>query len=135
MVRIDIDYQGEKHCELTHGPSGSRIGTDAPKDNNGKGELFSPTDLLAAATGSCMLTVMGIAAEKEGIDLKGSHATVEKEMGTNPRRVIKLTVRIHLPQKLTEQDRLRLEAIAMSCPVKQSLNTEIQVPVTFAYDV
>jgi uncharacterized OsmC-like protein len=135
MVRISIDYTGEKHCELTHGPSGSKIGTDAPKDNNGKGELFSPTDLLAAATGSCMLTVMGIAAEKAGLDMNGARSTVDKEMGTTPRRVVKLTVEIHMPKKLSAQDRILLEEAAMGCPVKKSLHPEMQIPVTFVYDI
>lgn len=135
MVKITATYEGEKHCELVHGPSNSRIGTDAPKDNNGKGELFSPTDLVAAATASCMLTVMAIAADKDGVELKGSKATVEKEMTTNPRRISKLTVHLYLPASIESEYRKKLETIADTCPVKMSLNKEMQVPVEFHYEL
>ncbi len=135
MVQISIRYGGQKHCDLTHGPSGSKIGTDAPKDNNGKGELFSPTDLVAAALGSCMLTVMGIAAEKEKLSLEGAYATVDKEMGTQPRRITSLISHLHLPKAWSLVDRQKMEAVALGCPVKQSLHPEMQIPVHFTYDV
>ncbi len=135
MVRILTNYKGEKRCELTHEPSGSKINTDAPKDNNGLGQTFSPTDLVAGATTSCMLTVLGISAEKDGIDITGSHATVDKEMGTNPRRIVKLAITMHLPKKLTEHERNKLEIMAKACPVKKSLHPEIEVPVEYIYDV
>ncbi|KYG60595.1 OsmC family protein [Bdellovibrio bacteriovorus] len=135
MVKMEAHYQGEKHCELTHVPSGARIGTDAPKDNNGKGELFSPTDLLGAATGSCMLTVMAIAADKDGVELKGSRVTVEKEMALNPRRVAKLHIVLHLPQSVPHDYRKKLEDIALNCPVKLSLHPDLQTPILFHYDI
>jgi uncharacterized OsmC-like protein len=135
MVKITGIYEGEKHCELVHGPSSSKIGTDAPKDNNGKGELFSPTDLVAAALGSCMLTVMAIASEKEGVPLKGSHVTVEKEMTTGPRRIAKLTVQLHLPKAIDASYRSTLENIANTCPVKMSLSKKMEIPVQFHYTV
>ncbi len=135
MVRISTRYTGEKRCELTHEPSKSVIRTDAPKDNNGKGELFSPTDLLAAATASCMLTIIGIHAEKDGLNVDGITASVDKEMGTNPRRVVKLHLSIHLPENLTAEQREKLETLALSCPVKKSLHPELDVPVNFSYDL
>lgn len=135
MVKMSGHYQGEKHCEVIHGPSNSSIATDAPKDNNGKGEAFSPTDLLGAATGTCMLTVMAINAEKEGIELKGSRVTVEKEMAQNPRRVSKLTIGLHLPQSVPREHRQKLETLALNCPVKLSLHPDLDLPVHFHYDI
>src|SRR5271168_1847243 len=93
MVKMNIIYEGQLRCTLTHEPSGAVISTDAPKDNMGRGEAFSPTDLVAAALGSCMLTVMGIAAAKHNIDLKGTTVQVSKEMITAPvRRIGSITV-------------------------------------------
>lgn len=135
MVKMSAVYQGEKHCEITHEPSGARVGTDAPKDNNGKGELFSPTDLVGAATGSCMLTVMAIAAEKDGVQLQGSRVSVGKEMTINPRRIHRLTVTLHLPQSVPHDYRKKLENIALNCPVKLSLHPDIDMPVVFHYDI
>src|SRR5271169_1803564 len=98
MVNIQIEYQGDLHCKATHGPSGAELSTDAPRDNQGRGESFSPTDLVATALGTCMITVMGIAARKLNIDVSGVTATVEKEMtAAPPRRIERLTVRIHVP--------------------------------------
>lgn len=135
MVKMTAVYHGEKHCEITHGPSNASIATDAPKDNNGKGEAFSPTDLVGAATGSCMLTVMAIAAERDGVDLKNSRVTVEKEMHASPRRISKLTVVLHLPQSVPHDYRAKLESIANNCPVKLSLHPDLQMPVAFHYDI
>ena len=135
MVKMSVLYQGEKHCELTHEPSGSRISTDAPKDNNGKGEAFSPTDLVGAATGACMLTVMSIAAERDGVQLLNSRVDVTKEMSAHPRRISKLTVTLHLPQSLPHDYRKKLEDIALNCPVKLSLNPSIEMSVLFHYDL
>ena len=93
MVKIDMVYEGDLHCRLTHGPSGDVIQTDAPVDNNGKGEAFSPTDLMASSLGACMMTVMGIAAKRQGVELKGTTVRIEKEMITAPvRRIGKITV-------------------------------------------
>jgi putative redox protein len=135
MVQVKATYEGDKHCEVVHGPSHSKIETDAPKDNNGKGEAFSPTDLIAAATGSCMLTVMAIFAEKDGIELKGSYATVGKDMLQNPRRIGKLSVEIHLPKKIETTYRGKLENAGMTCPVKKSLHPDLEIPVKFHYSV
>lgn len=135
MVKVTATYEGEKHCEIVHGPSQSKIATDAPKDNNGRGELFSPTDLVAAATGSCILTVMAIMAEKDGVDIQGTYTTVEKEMLLNPRRIGKLTVNIFMPKTLEASYRKKLENTAHTCPVKKSLNAEIEIPVQFHYSL
>ncbi len=134
MVKIDIVYEGQLHCALTHAPSGDVISTDAPKDNMGKGEAFSPTDLVAAALGSCMLTVMGIAAGKHALDLKGMKAEVVKEMVTAPvRRIGTVTVTIHMPSGLSANHRTMLENAAHACPVHKSLHPDVAVPVQFIY--
>ena len=98
MVEIKIDYQGELHCRAIHGPSGTVLETDAPVDNNGRGESFSPTDLVATALGVCMATVMGIVAKRKEISLEGMKVTVKKHMSTDtPRRISKLEVDIEVP--------------------------------------
>lgn len=135
MVKMSGIYLGEKHCKLTHEQSKSHIETDAPKDNHGRGENFSPTDLLGAALGSCMLTVMGIWAEQNNLDIKGSKFHLSKEMTANPRRVSRLTVNIHLPKSLSAENRTKIEAVANTCPVKMSLHPDVQIPLTFDYSV
>jgi putative redox protein len=133
MVKMLVTYQGQKHCQLIHEPSSSEIETDAPKDNQGKGERFSPTDLMGAALGSCILTTMAMVAERDGISIDGATAEVVKEMVANPRRIGVLRVTIHLPAKLTESQRKKLEEVAHHCPVHQSLHPDIQVPLAFSY--
>ena len=133
MVRIDVVYQGSKHCDLTHGPSGTVISTDAPKDNQGKGEAFSPTDLVAAALGSCILTTMAIVAERDGIDFKSAKANVEKHMTEKPRRIGELRVNLTLPAHLSPEQRRKLEETAKHCPVHRSLHSDLQMPLSFEY--
>jgi len=134
MVNMSIVYEGQLRCALTHGPSGSVIHTDAPKDNMGKGEAFSPTDLVAAALGSCMLTVMGIAAAKHHIDLKGTTLEVSKEMVTAPvRRIGSISVVLHMAGGIPQDKRSMLEAAAHSCPVHKSLDAAVQIPIQFIY--
>ena len=133
MVKMSMIYQGEKHCLLTHISSGSKIETDAPKDNQGKGERFSPTDLLGASLGSCILTTMAIVAERDGINITGATAEVEKEMVANPRRVGSLRVKVTLPQTLKTDEKTKLEETARHCPVHQSLHPDVQIPLTFEY--
>jgi putative redox protein len=132
MVSISIQYQGDLHCQAIHGPSHAELSTDAPVDNNGKGESFSPTDLLATALGTCMLTIMGIAANTHNINIKGTTLTVEKHMINQPvRRVGSLSVSIVLPQQeysVKERDILILAAT--SCPVMQSIHPDILVNTT-----
>lgn len=137
MVKMQVTYQGRKHCELLHAPSGSIIETDAPTDNGGRGERFSPTDLLGAALGSCILTTMAIFAEKEGrsINLEGATAEVTKEMNPSPRRVGALHVRLRLPRGIAEADRPLLQTVADACPVSRSLHPELKLQVTLSYDL
>ena len=134
MVTIQLEYEGQLHCRAVHGPSGTALATDAPKDNHGRGESFSPTDLLATALGSCMLTVMGIMARTLEIDIAGATASVGKEMASAPvRRIERLTVKIHVPQKLDEEQKLKLERAALTCPVHKSLHPDVQTPIEFTW--
>ena len=132
MVAINIVYQGKLHCQATHTPSGAILETDAPKDNNGKGECFSPTDLVATALGSCMLTVMGIAARTLNVDLTGATATVNKEMVVVPvRRISKLAVSLHFPMQISDENKKKLEHAALTCPVHKSLHPDIAMTIEF----
>jgi putative redox protein len=137
-VEIHLEYQGGLRCQATHGPSQNTLITDAPVDNHGKGEAFSPTDLVATGLGACMMTVMGIFAERHNWDLAGMTTHVTKEMAAAPtRRIGKLTVTITIPAAkaaaLTAVDRTKLENAAHTCPVHQSLHPDIEVPVTFVW--
>ena len=134
MVRIDITYEGDLHCTSRHGPSGASLPTDAPKDNEGKGESFSPTDLVAAALGSCILTTMGIVARRRGIRMEGAQASVVKHMTAQPeRRIGKLEVEILMPAGIAAGDREVLEKAAHACPVHRSLNPGMEIPVSIRY--
>lgn len=134
MVAIQVKYEGELHCKAVHGPSGAELNTDAPTDNQGRGESFSPTDLLATALGTCMLTVMGIAARTLQLDMTGSTATVEKHMAAAPmRRVARLVVKIHVPQPMSVENREKLERAACACPVHQSLHPNVETPIEFTW--
>ena len=134
MVKMTVTYGGGLHCELTHQPSGSKIETDAPKDNNGKGERFSPTDLVGAALASCIVTTMAIVAERDGVSLEGARAEVQKEMVTQPtRRIGALPVQVFLSAKIPLEYRKKLEHVAQHCPVHKSLGEEVSRPITFTY--
>ncbi|MBP1636152.1 MAG: OsmC-like protein [Acidobacteria bacterium] len=133
-VTIDIRYLGDLHCAATHGPSGSRLTTDAPVDNGGKGELFSPTDLVATALGTCLSTVMGLLARRTGLDLSGTTVQVEKHMTADPvRRIGALEAVITFPRSFGPDDRARLERTAHTCPVRQSLHPDVTVRMRFVY--
>ena len=134
-IHITGRYLGNKRVELKHGPTGSTIITDAPKDNNGEGTTFSPTDLVAAALGSCMLTVMSIVAERDGVSLAGTHFEVTKAMVDQPRRIGALPVVIHLPRALSAEQRAKYERVAKTCPVHHSINPMIEAEIGFVYDV
>lgn len=132
MVDIEVAYEGDLHTRCRHGPSGSEIGTDAPVDNQGRGETFSPTDLLATALGTCMVTVMGIAAKRHEWPLDGARARVEKHMVADPvRRVGRLVVHFDMPSGLPEEARELLERTALTCPVKQSIHPDIDTEFLF----
>ena len=137
-VEIDIVYEGQLHCVATHGPSGATLASDAPVDNHGKGESFSPTDLVAAALGTCVMTVMGIVADRHQLDLIGTRIHVTKEMIQHPvRRIGRLAVTITVPVekavRLSASDRSRLETAAHHCPVHQSLHPDVQAPIEFVW--
>jgi putative redox protein len=134
MTQVDIVYQGALRCAATHVVSGSVLVTDAPTDNHGKGESFSPTDLVATALGTCMMTIMGIAARRLDIDLTGSTVTVEKEMAAQPsRRIATLRVTVGVPLALSDVHKQRLMDAAMACPVHQSLHPDVRMPITFQW--
>lgn len=134
MVEIKIDYEGELHCNASHLPSGNRLVTDAPLDNNGRGEAFSPTDLVATAVGACMATVMGIVARRKDIALAGMTVTVRKFMSDDlPRRITCLEVDVNVPLPATHPERKVFENAALSCPVYQSIHPDIEVVMNWQW--
>ncbi|MDO4368121.1 MAG: OsmC family protein [Bacteroidales bacterium] len=135
MTKMKTVYLGGLRNEVEHLQSGTKIVTDAPLDNHGKGESFSPTDLFASSLGCCMLTIMGISAESYGFNIDGTTIETEKIMGTNPRRVVELKLDIHFPKgsNYTDQQKRLIEAAARTCPVANSLNPEIKKTITFNY--
>jgi len=130
-VEVKSEYQGRLTIQSTHGPSGAQIATTAPADNGGTGELFAPTDLLATALGNCMMTIMGLVANREKIDLAGSAIRVEKHMSANPRRVQKVLAEFDMPRGLTDTQKKKLATAADTCPVKQSLHPDVEIEVKF----
>ncbi len=134
MVQISIDYTGKLHCNAKHGPSSSELATDAPLDNQGKGEAFSPTDLVATALGTCIATTMAIVGERHGADLKGMTVQVTKEMASDPRRVSRLTTAVHIPLPADHPQRELLEKTALGCPVHRSLAAEMERPTEFFWE-
>lgn len=128
-------YKGGLRTEIEHLQSGTKIITDAPLDNHGKGESFSPTDLFASSLGSCMLTIMGISAQSYGFSLEGTTIETEKIMGTDPRRVVELKLDITFPKgnNYTPQQKRVIESAARSCPVANSVHPDIKKTITFNY--
>lgn len=134
MVRIVATYEGSKHCRAIHTPSGSYLETDAPVDNQGKGEKFSPTDLVATGLASCVLTTMAIVAERSNVSIQGATATVEKVMtSSSPRRIASLHLQVTLPKSLSDEFRKKLEHTAHHCPVHKSLHPEVEASIVFTY--
>ena len=134
MVEIDITYRGELRCEARHTPSGVTLVTDAPADNQGRGESFSPTDLVATALATCVATIMGIYAQRHDIDLAGMRVRVEKHMVADPhRRIGRLPVIIDVPVQLDERHRTAIEEAAHHCPVHHSISGAIDAPLIFRY--
>ena len=134
MVEMTIVYEGGLHTRAVHGPSGAALETDAPLDNQGKGEAFSPTDLLATALGTCMLTTMGIVARREGWSIDGATARIEKHMQLEPtRRVGRVVVELDLPAGLSSEARERLERTARTCPVAESIHPDLVVDLTLRF--
>lgn len=134
-VEIQIDYKGGLRCEAVHGPSGNVLQTDAPVDNNGRGEAFSPTDLVATALGTCMLTIIGIVAERKGIDLEGLKIRVEKHMSEDlPRRIARLPVEVRVPVAEDSGYKELIVNAALTCPVHQSLRADIEIPIDWKWE-
>src|SRR5258705_4903942 len=134
MTTSEIIYTGQLHCKATHTKSGVVIETDAPTDNHGRGESFSPTDSVATALGTCMLTTMGIAADKNGIDINNTSAKITKVMSSAPRRISEIDVEISFPPNhYSDQQKKLLEDTATNCPVAKSVHPDIKQKVTFLY--
>jgi putative redox protein len=128
MVEVQIDYEGDLHCNALHVPSGNRLVTDAPVDNNGRGEAFSPTDLVATALGACMATVIGIVAKRKDIAVEGMKVNVRKHMSEDqPRRIAKLELDLTVPLPADHPERKVLESAARGCPVHHSIHPDIEV--------
>lgn len=134
MTAVTIEYQGDLHCKATHELSGTVLTTDAPRDNHGKGESFSPTDLVATALGSCILSVMGIKARFLKLDISGATAMVDKEMVNAPtRRIKKITVKVHIPLRPSAEHMRELKAAAHTCPVHKSLHPDVETPIEITW--
>ncbi|PKP36891.1 MAG: osmotically inducible protein OsmC [Bacteroidetes bacterium HGW-Bacteroidetes-14] len=125
MAKYRTYYIGDLKTEAEHLKSGSKIMTEAPEDNNGKGMMFSPTDLFSASLASCMMTIMGIAAQAHGFSVDGMRIDTEKIMAANPRRVAELKLDIYLPQKYSEREMRFIETSVKTCPVANSLHPDI----------
>jgi putative redox protein len=134
MNTSELVYEGELRTTAIHVYSGTKIFTDAPLDNQGKAQSFSPTDLVATALGCCMMTIMGIEANKQNINLEGTKISVIKIMASNPRRISKIEVKFEIPERLlTIEQKVELENLAKNCPVAKSIHAEIDQVITFVY--
>ena len=133
MNTFEIKYLGGLRTSSTHIDSGSVLNTDAPKDNHGLGEAFSPTDMVCSALASCILTIMAIAVEKNGIDIKDTTATVKKTMGNNPRRITRIDVDLTFPKKYDSKTKTILERAAYNCPVHHTLSNNVYKNISFKY--
>lgn len=134
MATVETIYLGGLRTEATHVQSGTKILTDAPTDNHGKGEAFSPTDLVATALGSCMMTIMGIAARTHGIDIDGTKLHITKIMNASPRRIGEIVVEVHFPKPIADpKQRTILERAAATCPVAQSLHPDCKQTISYHY--
>ena len=132
MVRIEATYEGDLRCVAVHGPSGAKIITDAPVDNHGKGESFSPTDLLATSMLTCIMTIIGIRAESREINVEGMVGSVNKIMATNPRRIGRLEIEIKLPDGIEIDDKTWLISEGCNCPVCASVSDSMDLDITFS---
>ncbi|MDF4222432.1 OsmC family protein [Maribacter sp. M208] len=130
-----VTYNGELRTECVHLKSNDSFVTDAPVDNNGLGQAFSPTDTVATGLASCMLTMMGIKANGLKVDLKGATAAVTKHMAASPRRISKIEVEVHLPKDISDKNRKILVHTANTCPVHYSLHPDIEKVITYNWDL
>jgi len=132
MVEIDVRYDGDKKCSLAH-PEGATLRTDAPKDIGGDASAFSPTDLVAAALASCVLTTIAMFAERHELDLAGMTAHVGKEMSQSPRRIARLPLLVTMPASVPAEMRATLERVGNGCPVHASLHPDVDAPIEYRY--
>ena len=133
MNTFAIKYLGDLRTSSTHLDSGSVINTDAPKDNHGLGEAFSPTDMVCSALASCILTIMAIAVEKHHIDIKQTTAIVKKTMGNSPRRIAKIDIDLTFPKQYDSKTKTILERAAYNCPVHHTLSESVEKNISFKY--
>ena len=133
MNTFEIKYQGNLRTKAIHLDSGSEINTDAPKDNHGLGETFSPTDMVCTALASCIITIMAIAVEKDSIDIRDTTAFVKKTMGNNPRRITKIEIDITFPRDYDSRTKTILERAAFNCPVHHTLSETVEKNISFTY--
>jgi uncharacterized OsmC-like protein len=133
MNTFEIKYKGDLRTTAIHLDSGSEINTDAPKDNHGLGETFSPTDMVCTALASCILTIMAIAVERDNIDIKGTTAVVKKTMGKNPRRIAKIDIDLTFPREYDQKTKTVLERAAYNCPVHHTLSETVEKNISFKY--
>lgn len=132
-MTTQIIYKGDLRCECTHLQSGTVIETDAPTDNRGKGERFSPTDTVCVALATCMITTMGIRAADMNIDLSGARLDVTKHMQAEPRRIAKIEVVLHLPAGIDEKTQQIFQKIGDNCPVAKSLHPDLEINATYIW--
>ena len=133
MNTFEIKYKGDLRTTAIHLDSGSEINTDAPKDNHGLGETFSPTDMVCTALASCILTIMAIAVEKDNINIKGTIAVVKKTMGKNPRRIAKIDIDLTFPREYDQKTKTVLERAAYNCPVHHTLSETVEKNISLTY--
>ncbi len=134
MATIETTYLGNLRTEITHTQSGDRVKTDAPTDNNGLGAHISPTDMVAAALGSCIVTIMAMAAERGGADLKGTRLVIDKVMASEPRRIAEIRIDIHFPRDYDDRTKAILRHAADTCPVSKSLHPDLRQVVNFHFE-
>jgi uncharacterized OsmC-like protein len=133
MNEFEVRYNGALRTTATHLDSGCEVSTDAPKDNHGLGEAFSPTDMICSALASCILTIMAIAVEKNDIDIKNTTAIVKKTMGDNPRRITKIDINLTFPKEYDYKTKTILERAANNCPVHHTLSEAVEKNISFFY--
>ena len=133
MNTFEVKYQGNLRTTAIHLDSGSKISTDAPKDNHGLGESFSPTDMLCSSLASCILTIMAIAVEKKDVDIKDTKAIVKKTMVNNPRRIAKIEIELTFPKEYDSKTKIILERAAHNCPVHHAISENVEKTIRFKY--
>lgn len=134
MATIETVYLGDLRTEITHVQSGNKVITDAPTDNNGKGEYISPTDMVAAALGSCIMTIMELAAQRHGVDLRGTRIVIDKIMAAEPRRIAEIRADFYFPGDYPDKVKTILQRAADTCPVAKSLHPDLKQVINFHYN-